>query len=87
VRFTSYTWRRREAWVFWFSLKTSGDSLVIWASKSPRWFLGLCDKTKVDGLVIWASNSLPWFLGFGLKTMWEEVCRFVPQNIQPLALL
>jgi hypothetical protein len=40
--------------------------------------LGL--KTKVDGLVIWASKSLRQFPGLGLKTKWEEVCRFMPQN-------
>jgi hypothetical protein len=28
------------------SLKTGSSSLVIWASKSPRWFLVLCLKTK-----------------------------------------
>jgi hypothetical protein len=28
------------------SLKTSSSGLVIWASKSPRWFLGLGLKTK-----------------------------------------
>jgi hypothetical protein len=27
-------------------LKTSSSGLVIWTSKSPRWFLGLCLKTK-----------------------------------------
>jgi hypothetical protein len=27
------------------SLKTGNSSLVIWASKSPRWFLGLGLKT------------------------------------------
>jgi hypothetical protein len=27
-------------------LKTGGSGLVIWASKSPRWFLGLVLKTK-----------------------------------------
>jgi hypothetical protein len=27
-------------------LKTSSSGLVIWASKSLRWFLGLCLKTK-----------------------------------------
>jgi hypothetical protein len=26
-------------------LKTDSSGLVIWASKSPRWFLGLCLKT------------------------------------------
>jgi hypothetical protein len=37
-------------------------------------------KTKVDGLMIWASKSPQQFLGLGLKTKWEEVCRFAPQN-------
>jgi hypothetical protein len=32
-----------------FGLKTGSFSLVIWVSKSPRWFLGLSLKTK------WAS--------------------------------
>jgi hypothetical protein len=27
-------------------LKTGSSGLVIWASKSPRWFIGLCFKTK-----------------------------------------
>jgi hypothetical protein len=27
-------------------LKTGSYGLVIWASKSPQWFLGLCLKTK-----------------------------------------
>jgi hypothetical protein len=30
----------------WFGLKTGSFGLVIWASKSPRRFLGLCLKTK-----------------------------------------
>jgi hypothetical protein len=34
---------------FGFDLKTDSSGLVIWASKSPRWFLGLGLKTK------WAS--------------------------------
>jgi hypothetical protein len=29
-----------------FGLKTSSSGLVIWATKSPRQFLGLCLKTK-----------------------------------------
>jgi hypothetical protein len=28
------------------NLKTGSYGLVIWTSKSPRWFLGLCLKTK-----------------------------------------
>jgi hypothetical protein len=37
-------------------------------------------KTKVDGLVIWVTKLLRRFLSLGLKTKWEEVCRFAPQN-------
>jgi hypothetical protein len=90
ARFTLYTWRRREARVFRFSLKTSGDGLsvvwpqnhyydlVIWASKSPRWFLGLGLKTngmrfvglrlKIDGRVKMCEDTC-WHLAacFGVK--------------------
>jgi hypothetical protein len=31
-------------------LKTGSSDLVIWASKSPRWFLGLGPKTKQDSV-------------------------------------
>jgi hypothetical protein len=48
VRSAPDTWRL-EAWVSWLSLKTGSSGLVIWASKPPRWFLGLGLKTK------WAS--------------------------------
>jgi hypothetical protein len=33
-------------WVFGLGLKTDSYDLVIWASKSQRWFLGLDLKTK-----------------------------------------
>jgi hypothetical protein len=71
MRSASYTWRRREARISRFSLKTGGDDLVIWVSKSQRRFLSLGLKTNVDGLVIWASKSLRGVLGLGLKTKWE----------------
>jgi hypothetical protein len=57
VRSAPCTWRR-GAWVSWLSLKTKvvgfpslglktgSCGLVIWASKSPRQFLGLGPKTK-----------------------------------------
>jgi hypothetical protein len=32
--------------------------------------------------VIWPTKSPRRFFGLGLKTMWEEVCRFAPQNRQ-----
>jgi hypothetical protein len=35
-------------------LKTSSSGSEIWASKSPRWFLGLCLKTK------WTSVCFTW---------------------------
>jgi hypothetical protein len=39
--------RRRAAWVCqWFVLKTTGSGFLVWASKSPRRFLGLGLKTK-----------------------------------------
>jgi hypothetical protein len=37
-------------------------------------------KTKVNGLMICASKSLWWFLGLSLKTKWEKVYQFTPQN-------
>jgi hypothetical protein len=54
----------------WFGLKTT---------MTISWF-GLCLKTKVGGLMILTSKSPRRFIGLGLKTKWEEVCRFVPQN-------
>jgi hypothetical protein len=37
-------------------LKTSSSGLVIWTSKSPRWFFGLCLKTKWDS-VCWLRHK------------------------------
>jgi hypothetical protein len=33
-------------------LKTDSYGLMVWASKSPRWFLGLCLKTNL-AMVCW----------------------------------
>jgi hypothetical protein len=38
------------------SLKTSSSSLVIWVSKSPRWFLGFGLKTK-QASVFWLRHK------------------------------
>jgi hypothetical protein len=65
VRSTSYTWRRREALVSWFSLKTGGyglsvvwpqnnyDSFLVWASKSRLtvWWFG--PQNHRDGFLVW----------------------------------
>jgi hypothetical protein len=78
---TLYTWRRREARVFWFSLKTDGDGLsvvwpqnqyggfLIWASK-PRsmvwWFV---PQNHRDDLLVWVSKlNGKRFVGLCLKT-------------------
>jgi hypothetical protein len=37
-------------------LKTGSNGLVIWASKSPRWFLGLGLKTRWDS-VCWLHHK------------------------------
>jgi hypothetical protein len=54
VRSASYTWRRWEAWVFWFSLKTGGNGLsVVWP------------QNHYDGFLIWVSKprSTVWWFG------------------------
>jgi hypothetical protein len=77
----SYTWRRREAWVSRFSLKTGGDGLsvvwpqnhcdsfLVWASK-PRsmvWWFG--PQNHHDGFLIWAlKRSERRLVGLHLKT-------------------
>jgi hypothetical protein len=38
-------------------LKISSYGLVIWASKSPRWFLSLCLKTK-HAIVCWLGYKI-----------------------------
>jgi hypothetical protein len=64
VKHRSGTRWRREARVFWLSLKTKVYG-----------FLSLCLETGNCCLVILASKSLRRFLGLGLKTMWASVCR------------
>jgi hypothetical protein len=75
VRFVSYTWRRWEAQVSWFSLKTGGDGLsvvwpqnhcdsfLIWASKqrSTVWWFG--HQNYCDGFLVWISKlrSMVWW--------------------------
>jgi hypothetical protein len=52
ARFTLYMWRRQEARVFWFILKTGGDGLsVVWS------------ENKCNGFLVWASKpmSTVWF--------------------------
>jgi hypothetical protein len=64
----SYT-RRQGTRVSWLSLKTKVGG-----------FPDLCLKIDRCGVMICPIKS-PWqFLGLGLKTKWEEVCRFAPQN-------
>jgi hypothetical protein len=53
---------------------------MVWPQNHSLRFPGLGPKTSSCGLVIWPTKSLRQFLGLGLKTMWEEVCRFAPQN-------
>jgi hypothetical protein len=60
--------RKQEVRVSQFSLKTGGYGLVIWASKSARWFLGLGIKTKGDGFLVCTSKlSERRFVGLRLK--------------------
>jgi hypothetical protein len=54
--------------------------LLVWPQNHLFGFPSLGLKTDSYGLVIWAIKSSRRFLGFGLKTKWEEVCQFVPQN-------
>jgi hypothetical protein len=51
-----------------FGLKTDSSGLVIWASKSPRWFLGLGLKTK------WASVYRLRHKTDGGRSVWDT-CR------------
>jgi hypothetical protein len=55
--------------------------------KTTAMFFSLGLKTKVDGLVIWASKSPWWFLSLSLKTKWEEVCQFAPQNRERMKMV
>jgi hypothetical protein len=51
-----------------FGLKTDSSGLLIWASKSPRWFLGLGLKTKW-ALVYWLRHKTD-----GGRSVWDT-CR------------
>jgi hypothetical protein len=46
-------------------LKTDSSDLMIWASKSPRRFLGMCLKTK-QALVYWLRHKTD-----GGRTAWD----------------
>jgi hypothetical protein len=78
---TSYTWRRREAWVFRFSLKTDGDGLsvvwhqnhcdsfLVWASKLGLmvWWFG--PQNHRSGFLLWTSKPCRRrFIGLHIKT-------------------
>jgi hypothetical protein len=60
--------------------KLVGTVLVVWLENQSLGFLGLRLKISRCVLVIWPTKSLRWFLGLCLKTKWEEVYRFAPQN-------
>jgi hypothetical protein len=47
VRSALYTWRRREVQVFWFSLNTGGDGLlIVWPQNHCDSFLGWVSKSR-----------------------------------------
>jgi hypothetical protein len=54
--------------------------LVVWPQNHSLRFPGLGHKTDSYSLVIWPTKSPRRFLGLDLKTKWEEVCQFAPQN-------
>jgi hypothetical protein len=54
--------------------------LVVWPQNHSLGFPGFILKNGRCGLVIWPTKSLQRFLGLGLKTKWEEICQFAPQN-------
>jgi hypothetical protein len=54
--------------------------LMVWLQNHLLGFPGLGLKTGSCGLVIWPIKSPQQFLSLGLKTKWEEVCQFAPQN-------
>jgi hypothetical protein len=60
--------------------KSVATVLVVWPQNHSFGFPDLDPKTSNCGLVIWPIKSLRWFLGLGIKTKWEEVCRFAPKN-------
>jgi hypothetical protein len=63
-----------------FTSKPVVTVLMVWPQNHLLGVSGLDLKTGSYGLVIWPTKSLRRFLGLGLKTMWEEVYRFAPQN-------
>jgi hypothetical protein len=54
--------------------------LVVWPQNHSLGLPHLGLKTDSCDLVIWPTKSPRQFLGSGLKTKWEEVYRFAPQN-------
>jgi hypothetical protein len=54
--------------------------LVVWPQNHSLSFPSLRLKTNNRGFIIWPTKSPRWFLGLGLKTKWDEVCQFAPQN-------
>jgi hypothetical protein len=63
VRFALYTWRRQEAQVFWFSLKTGGDSLlVVWPQNHCDSFLVCASKPRSMVWWFWPQNHRDSFL-------------------------
>jgi hypothetical protein len=65
---------------FGLTSKPVATVLVLCPQNHSLGFPSLGLKNDNCGLVIWPTKSLRWFLGLGLKTKWEEVCRFVRQN-------
>jgi hypothetical protein len=63
-----------------FDAKPVATVLVVWLQNHSHGFPSFGLKTDNCGLVIWPTKSPGRFFGFGLKTKWEEVCRFAPQN-------
>jgi hypothetical protein len=54
--------------------------LVVCTENHSLGFPDLGLKTSSYGLVIWPTKSPRRILGFGVKTKWDEVSRFTPQN-------
>jgi hypothetical protein len=53
---------------------------MVWSQNHLLKFPGLGLKTGSCGLVTWPTKSPRRFLSLCLKTKWEEVCQFAPQN-------
>jgi hypothetical protein len=54
--------------------------LVVWTQNYSLVFPSLCIKTDSCSFVIWPTKSPRRFFGLNLKTKWEQVYRFTPQN-------